>query len=83
MTLYRGVGDILFSPEWTEGEKWIVKFQFRLLGGFGTALANAICAADENNLDRLALGFPEEVSGYRAWVYGDLRIRLNAAGLEI
>jgi hypothetical protein len=69
------------SP-WTAGEKWVVKWQFRLLGDFGTALAEAICRADDTNLARIAKGFPDEVAGFLAWNRGDLAQRLRAAGFQ-
>lgn len=44
-----------------------LKYQFRLLGSFFTALFDAISRADEDNLDALAKGFPEEVDAYKTW----------------
>jgi len=73
---------ILESPAFTEGEKWVVKWQFRLLGDFQTSLAVAIATADDENLAKLALGFPEQVQGFLGWNRGDLATRLRAAGLE-
>ena len=46
------------------GELFVVKWQYRLHGTFFTHLANAIARADEDNLDRLKRGFPDEVNGY-------------------
>ena len=43
---------------------FIVKWQYRLLGHFKTALIEAIKLADDNNLAKLACGFPNEVQGY-------------------
>lgn len=77
------IGEVLTSPAWTDSEKFIVKWQFGLLGDFYTALIDAIKRADEKNLARLELGFPAEVQGFRAWAYGDLARRLRDAGLEI
>lgn len=51
-------------PQLTVGEEFIVKWQYRLLGDFGTALIEAIKLADRSNLAKLALGFPDEVIGY-------------------
>ena len=45
-------------------EEFVVKWQFRLLGHFKTALAELICLADDENLTRLEGGFPDEVRGY-------------------
>jgi len=64
-------------------EKWVVKWQFRLLGDFGTALAEAITRADDNNLERIAKGFPDEVAGFLDWSRGLLGHRLRAMGLEV
>jgi hypothetical protein len=77
------IGEILTSDAWTAGEKFIVKWQFRLLGDFKTALVGAIMLADEQNLARLHLGFPGEVDGFLAWSVGDLGRRLRDAGLDI
>lgn len=44
-----------------------LEFQFRIAGDFYTALFRAIQQADENNLRRLAKGFPEEVEAYKVW----------------
>jgi hypothetical protein len=77
------IGAILRSPDWTEAEKGVVKWQFRLLGGFKTALWDAITKADEDNLERLSRGFPTEVEGYEMWTRGDLAPRLRQAGLVI
>ena len=76
------VRKILADPNFTEGEKWVVKWQHRLLGSFQTALADAIKLADDDNLARLAKGFPEQVQGFLGWNRGDLARRLRAAGLE-
>ncbi len=48
----------------TEGEEFIVKWQCRLLGGFKTALIHTIMLADESNLEKLRLGFPNEVGAF-------------------
>ena len=48
----------------TEGEKFIVKWQFRMLGHFNTALIDTIARADIINRAKLAQGFPEEVQAY-------------------
>ena len=77
------ITDILESPAWTDGEKFVVKWQFQVLGHFKTALMDAIKLADEKNLARLELGFPDEVQGFRAWAYGDLGNRLRQTGLDI
>ena len=57
----------LFSEELTPEEDWIAKWQYGYLGHFHKALFEAICVADEENLDRLSLGFPDEVEGYRKY----------------
>jgi len=45
-------------------EEFIVKWQFRLLGDFKKALIECIMRADDENLGKLSLGFPDEVRGY-------------------
>ena len=77
------IQSILNSARWTDDEKWVVEWQFRLLGSFGRALAHTLVAADETNLERLSMGFPMEVLGFRKWAYGDLGNRLRKAGLGI
>jgi len=75
--------DVLESLLWSDGEKWVVKWQFGLLGDFQTALARAIAQADDENLRLLALGFPKQVAGFLSWNRGNLAERLRVAGLEI
>lgn len=48
-------------------EVFIVKWQYGFLGDFGQALAKAISLADKTNIERLRLGFPNEVAGYEAY----------------
>lgn len=67
----------------TEAEKWVVKWQLGILGGFQMALARAMVCADDANLERLRLGFPDQVAGLLAWRHGDLRVRLVARGLDV
>ena len=45
-------------------EKELIDWQYRLCGDFRQALWEAICRADDNNLARLRLGFPNQVDGY-------------------
>ena len=51
-------------PQLTEGEEFIVKWQYHLLGDFKTALVTAIALADRGNLEKLRKGFQDEVEGY-------------------
>jgi hypothetical protein len=48
----------------TASELFIVEWQYRMLGDFKKGLIEAICRADEINLHKLSLGFPDEVEGY-------------------
>ena len=59
---------MFFSEGLTPEEDWIAMWQYRYLGHFRKALFDAICAADEKNLDRLSLGFPDEVNGYKKYI---------------
>lgn len=77
------ISEFLESREWSDAEKWVIKWQFGLHGDFEQALANLIRLADDSNLHRLALSFPVEVSGLYLWRDGDLGERLRAAGLGI
>jgi len=68
--------------ELTPGEKFIVKWQFRLLGDFGKALIEAIMRADDDNLERLVMGFPLEVEAYKHYAetlgwWADVKKRAN------
>lgn len=80
---YEQIQKALMNPTRSELEKIIIMWQFHMLGDFHTALFDAIVRADEDNLDRLAYGFPNEVTGFRMWAYGDLGKRLRAEGLDI
>ena len=77
------VTEFLISPKWTDSEKWVIKWQFRQLSHFQMALAMVIQLADDNNLEKLHLGFPIQVMGFMMWSEGDLGERLREAGLEI
>lgn len=48
-------------------------------GGFMTALFTAIAKADSGNLERLRLGFPDEVAAHERWTRGDLAKFYNKA----
>ena len=50
--------------ELTESEEFIFKWQYRALGQFKTALIEAIMLADDDNIAKLYLGFPNEIDGY-------------------
>jgi len=49
----------------TDGERDLIYWQYQKLGGFKTALWSAIEKADNQNMDLLAKGFPEQVEAYR------------------
>lgn len=83
MTDIQTIGRFIESPDWSDAEKWVIKWQFRLLGDFQTALAEAIARADDNNLRLIAFGFPNQVEGFLSWNRGDLADRLRSAGLAI
>jgi len=48
-----------------KGEKFIVDWQYRLGGDFTMALSHTIMLADSENLDKIALAFPEEVIAFK------------------
>ncbi len=83
MTTREKIGEFLGSPDWNDSEKWVIEWQFGLLGDFETALKEAIIRADEDNLQRLYKGFPMQVHGFTLWAYGSLAARLREAGLGI
>lgn len=76
-------GDILMSDQWTRPEKEVVAWQFDMVGDFKKSLWDAIIRADNNNLEKIRLGFPELVEGYLLLSEGDLATRLRKAGLDI
>lgn len=64
------VHEALASPSYSDEEKFIIRWQRRhdlVLSPFEEALIEAILNADENHLDRLAKGYPDEVNGVRRW----------------
>lgn len=80
------IAKILISPDFTDGEKFVVRSQYREtfpMGNFEEKLWSLICAADDGNAMRIAAGFPDQVQGVVSWRCGDLGKRLRAAGLEI
>lgn len=83
MTNMEDIRRELASPVWSASEKWVIKWQFKLLGDFQTALAEAICRADDNNLVRLRQGFSVEVAGFILWTRSDLAQIFRATGLDI
>ena len=53
--------------EVTPLETILLKWQYRLYGDFYTNLWEALVRADDNNIAKLALGFPDEVHALHAW----------------
>jgi len=45
-------------------EKELIDWQYGLCGDFRKALWEAICRADDDNLTRLRIVFPNQVNGY-------------------
>lgn len=54
-------------PGLTNEESFILKWQYKLLGDYGTAFMSAAIKADDENLDRLAKGFPIEIGALRRY----------------
>jgi len=54
------------------------------MGGFACKLWDAIAHADENNLHRLSLGFPEQVQSFEEFAHGtgDLVERFSKVGVH-
>lgn len=44
-----------------------LEFQYQFTGDFFTLLFRTIAQADTNNLQRLGMGFPEEVHAHKLW----------------
>ena len=83
----KSMGDVIVAlarPDIDDSARWVLRWQFGMItGGFSSALVEAIIRADSDNLDRLELGFPVEVRGYRQWAYGDLGDRLRRIGIDL
>ncbi len=75
------VREALTSDSWTEGEKQVLRWQWGTLGDYGKAFFGALMRADEQNLDRLSLGYPSTVEAFRSWKDGDLATRMRDAGV--
>ena len=71
----------LSSNDWTDGEKTILRWQYRDLGGFWTAFMEAAMRADDANLEHLSRAFPSAIEAVRSWKFGDLGRRMTEAGL--
>lgn len=77
------IAHVLQSPRLTPGEKKYIEFQYHLAGDFYTALWGVIARADENNLFKLAQGFPGEVAAYKRWTRGDLAQLVDEVAEEV
>ena len=51
----------------TEGERFIVEWQYRMQGGFDESLARTLGIADGRNFAKLRKGFPEKAQAF--WDY--------------
>lgn len=51
----------------TPAEFRLVKWQFRYAGFFENLMYNLMAAADDNNLAKLALAFPDDAEAYRRY----------------
>ena len=72
--------DVVYNGKYSEAERSVIEYLFGKTGDFRRCLYDAIFRADIANLGKLALGFPEEVEGWRLWSRGDLAERLKADG---
>src|SRR5690348_14231699 len=80
------IRQVLTSPDFTEGEKFVIRMQFRhaiQAGNFEEKLWELLCAADGDNLIRIAIAFPVEAQAFDGWAHGDLGNRIRAAGCPI
>lgn len=77
------IGEIVSSPDFTDGEKFVVRAQCSAVGSFESKLWDLLCIADNDNVKLLAHAFPAHVQGLRSWRHGGLGGRLRAAGLDI
>jgi hypothetical protein len=67
--------EVMTSPHFTKGEKFICQAEYRndTLSTFEQALWRILCAADEKNLSKLCRAFPQEANAFKRWRYGGLR----------
>ena len=75
--------NLLASGAISAEEAWIVRWQFGMLGDFQAALFQLIARADEDNLVRLTVAFPEQVDAFLQWSRGGMAARLRALGLDL
>jgi len=69
--------------ELTPVEMEFCRFIMGRTGGFMSALFTAVAKADSVNLERLRLGFPDEVAAHERWTKGDLAtVARNRFGKE-
>ena len=62
----------------TAGESFLYSGQTKRLGGYMTALYDAMTKADNRNLDRLEKAYPEYVKTYRSkWSFDDIRDKVE------
>ncbi len=71
------------DANFNEDEIFIIRWQYRLLGDFQTALMKAIAVADENNFALLALAFPMQTFAFSEWSHGDMGERLRSRGIPV
>lgn len=79
--MHRRIAVFLRDPAEPPEAKAVLKWQWRLYGDFFTALFDAIKLADDQNLERLRLGFPIEVTGFVEWNRGSLAEKLREKGV--
>lgn len=74
---------LALTSSMSAGEQFIVRWQLSALGEFRTQLANLMARADENNFERLRLGFPSEARAMEGWLRGGLAQHLRELGLDL
>jgi len=57
------------SAQLTQEERVVYEWQYNLDGGFRHTLMDAISKADEENIEKLKLGFPVQVSAYERFTH--------------
>jgi len=51
----------------TQGQMFIIEWQYRSIGDFKKALIELMCLADDRNLERIAKGYPVEARAYTCY----------------
>ena len=69
--------DLIEKYGFTTQEAIVFEWQFSMMGDFQRSLMTTITLADEENLKKIAQGFPHHVEAFKGWSRGGLWDRLK------